>query len=103
MRLFDILGVNFHDTTVFDSKMVLSDFKTKLDRLASSQLLQPYQKFTVLNTFICPTLHYKFQTTPLNYIPAKYLSDADILTRTRLKDLLQLSMYTPASMLYSAK
>ena len=97
------LGVTYHSKTVFDPFTSMNKLKLKLDALASTPLLQPHQKFTVLCKFICPTLIYQFQTTPLNKIPAKFLSDADVLIKSTLKEILQLPTDTPDSMLYTDK
>ena len=95
------LGVSYHNATILDAANSIEELKNKLDRLASTPLLQPHQKYTVLCSFICPTLIYKFQTTPLKKLPAKFLSDADVLIKTTLKEVLQLPTDTPDSMLYT--
>ena len=91
----------FHDETVFDPKEIMNDLKEKLDLLSSSTLLQPYQKLCVISSFICPTLIYNFQNTPLKQIPSNFLKDTDILIKSVLKDILQLPADIPDSMLYS--
>ena len=44
------LGVNFADACLFDSQVTLNDLKNKLDLLISSPLLNPDQKFCILNS-----------------------------------------------------
>ncbi|KAJ4426007.1 hypothetical protein ANN_27634 [Periplaneta americana] len=95
------LGVSYHTSTVFDAVKCMEKLKNKLDILASTPLLQHHQKYSVLCSYICPTLIYQFQTTPLNKIPAKFLSDADVLIKTTLKEILQLPTDTPDNMLYA--
>ena len=75
------LGVNFHNKTVFDCRKTSESLQSKLDSLATTALLQPYQKFVILSSFICPTLTYSFLTTPSNRIPGKFLADADIMVK----------------------
>ena len=54
----------------------MQNLNDKLELLTSSPLLQAEQKFSVVNTSICPTLVYLFQTVPLHLIPKKFLEDA---------------------------
>ncbi|PSN29577.1 hypothetical protein C0J52_25184 [Blattella germanica] len=70
------LGVTYHNASVFDPAKNMDELKKKLD--TASPLLQPHHKFHVITSFICPTLIYQFQTTPLNKICTKYLSDTEI-------------------------
>ncbi|KAJ4446445.1 hypothetical protein ANN_13141 [Periplaneta americana] len=42
-----------------------------------------------------------YEITPLNKIPTKFLSDADVLIKTTLKEILQLPTDTPDDMLYA--
>ena len=95
------LGVTFTDTLNFDSKHTIQTMRNKLDLLISSPLLKPEQKFQVLNTSICTTLLYPFQTTNPKKIPNKFLNDTDKIIRSSLKEILQLPIDTPDSMLYS--
>ena len=97
------LGVSFYDSTIFDSKRTMDNLRTKLDILTASPLLQPFQKFYVLCSAICPSLIYTFQTTPLQKIPSKFLADADILIKSALKEILNLPTDTPDNMLYTEK
>ncbi|KAJ4446033.1 hypothetical protein ANN_12719 [Periplaneta americana] len=95
------LGVSYHTSTVFDALKCMEKLKNRLDILASTPLLQHHQKYSVLCSYICPTLIYQFKTTPLNKIPAKFLSDADVLIKTTLKEILQLLTDRPDNMLYA--
>ncbi|KAJ4441002.1 hypothetical protein ANN_10851 [Periplaneta americana] len=92
-----------NSTAVFDPRVTMDKLKQKLEAIATSSLLQPYQKFLIISTFICPSLIYTFQTTPMKRISSKFLSDADILIRTTVKDILNLPSDTPDNMLYSPK
>ncbi|KAJ4443974.1 hypothetical protein ANN_05763 [Periplaneta americana] len=79
---------------------VYGKVKEPTDILASTPLLQHHQKYSVLCNYICLTLIYQLQT-PLNKIPAKFLSDADVLIKTTFKGIFQLLTDTPDNMLYA--
>ena len=96
------LGVPFQDNALFDKDSTIKQLHKKLELLASSPLLKSDQKFLVLNTAICPTLIYRFQTTDLQTIPLQFLHTADKLVRSTLKDILQLPTDIPDSTLYSS-
>ena len=95
------LGVNFSDEINFNSAIALNTLKTSLELLISSPLLQADQKFVILNTSICPSLIYPFQTVPTHKIPTKFITDADTMVRGALKELLQLPADIPNDMLYA--
>ena len=95
------LGLNFSNVSLFNSQMVLSDLKAKTDLLVSSPLLHADQKFCILNSSICPSLIYTFQTTPLNKIPERFLDDADKIIKSTLKEILHLPTDMPDSMIYT--
>ena len=70
-------------------------------RVANLDKLNPEQKFCILNSSICPSLIYTFQTTPLNKIPNKFIEAADKIIKSGLKEILQLPADIPDSMIYT--
>ena len=97
------LGVTFNDETIFDSRKTMETLRSHLDLLTSSPLLQPHQKFNVVSSFICPKLVYPFQTTSPDKIPARFLTDADLIIKNSIKEIIQLPGDIPDNMLYTAK
>ncbi|KAJ4432625.1 hypothetical protein ANN_21248 [Periplaneta americana] len=97
------LGVTYNDETAFDSARTMEALRPQLERLTTSPLLQPYQKYNVVSSFICPKLVYPFQTTPPDKLPVKFLKDVDLLIKSSIKDILQLPGDIPDNMLYSDK
>ena len=95
------LGVNFNDEINFDPLSTLRKVKSSLELLIASPLLQADQKFNVLNSSICPSLIYTFQTTSPNKISHKFITDLDIMIRGALKEILQLPNDLPNDMIYS--
>ncbi|KAJ4451597.1 hypothetical protein ANN_03066 [Periplaneta americana] len=97
------LGVTYNDETVFDSARTMEALRSQIERLTTSPLLQPYQKYNVVSSFICSKLVYPFQTTPPDKLPVKFLKDIDLLIKSSIKDILQLPGDIPDNMLYSDK
>ncbi|KAJ4429307.1 hypothetical protein ANN_26311 [Periplaneta americana] len=97
------LGVNFSDSIVFNPQSTLKDLSNKLETLTSSPFLHADQKYCVLNTSICPSLIYQFQTIPSELIPKKFLDDADKLIKSALKEVLNLPTDIPDAMVYSPR
>ncbi|KAJ4426991.1 hypothetical protein ANN_26790 [Periplaneta americana] len=97
------LGVSYNDETVFNSARTMDVLLSQLERLTTSLLLQPYQKYNVVSSFICPKLVYSFQTTPPDKLPVKFLKDADHLIKSSIKDILQIPGDIPDNMLFSGK
>ena len=95
------LGVTFSNTLCFDPHSTIQNLRKKLDLLASSALLKPEQKFQILNTSICSSLIYQFQTTGPNNISKQFLNDSDKIIKSTLKEILQLPTDIPDHMLYS--
>ncbi|KAJ4433212.1 hypothetical protein ANN_15469 [Periplaneta americana] len=58
------LGVNFYDEINFDPLSTLSKLRTNVELLISSPHLQADLKYNIINTSICPSLIYPFQTVP---------------------------------------
>ncbi|KAJ4440357.1 hypothetical protein ANN_08496 [Periplaneta americana] len=79
------LGVTYNDESVFDSARTMEALRSQLERLTTSPLLQPYQKYNVASSFICPKLVYPFQTTPPYKLPVKFLKDVDLLIKAQLR------------------
>ena len=96
------LGATFNQTLVFNSNQILTKLHTNLDTLATTPLLQPHQKLTVINQFIGPTLIYPLQTSSLEKIPKQFLVKADNMIRSAIKQILQPPSDTPNSMLYTS-
>lgn len=94
------LGVNFSNEITFKP---VQGLQNKIEKLASSPLLQTDQKFIVINTVICPGLTYPFQTTKLQKIPKKFLTDTDILIRSALKEIIQIPADIPNGMVYAER
>ncbi|KAJ4445647.1 hypothetical protein ANN_12330 [Periplaneta americana] len=95
------LGVNFYDEINFDPLSTLSKLRTNVELLISSPHLQADQKYNIINTSICPSLIYPFQTVPPKKNSNKFIVDADIMIRGVLKEILQLPNDLPTDMLYT--
>lgn len=93
--------MKFSNEITFDQKSTIVTTKNYVEKLVNSPLLQADQKYSILNSSISPKLIYPFQTTPISKIPQTYLHDLDKILRSCLKEILQLPLDVPDSMLYS--
>ncbi|KAJ4441109.1 hypothetical protein ANN_10959 [Periplaneta americana] len=88
------------DTQLMVFQSTLNDLNNKLETLTSSPFLHADQKYCVLNTSICPSLIYQFQTIPSELMPKKFLDDADKLIKSAEvlnlpTDILDAMIYSP--------
>ena len=95
------LGVTFNQALIFNSEEILHKLNNNLNMLSSTHLLQPHKKLLVINQFIAPSLVYPFQTALVDKIPKPFLSKADKLIRSSVKEILQLPHDKPNSMIYT--
>lgn len=97
------LGATFKDTVYLDKDELIKDFSKKLEVLTGSSLLHPNQKLTILNSYLCPTLTFKLQFTPLKQLTNSFLIKLDKILKSCGKEFIGLPEDIPNAMMYSPR
>jgi len=97
------LGVSFTNEILLDEHKIFNMLKDNIQSLVSTTVLKPFQKLSILNTYVWPQLTYSLQTAPLHKISFNFLKDIDKLIRSSIKEILNIPNDTTTSFLYSPK
>jgi len=94
------LGSTFRNEVVLEPELA-TKVKTGLENLASSQLLKPNQKMTVLKQYLAPSLNYQLQNTPLGSMPADKIKELNVAFRSATKKIVGLPDKTKNEVFYA--